>query len=41
MRIVDAAAITARDLIHGVEENIAIANFVRLCMEGYTKTLYP
>jgi len=41
MRIVDAAAITERDLIHGVEENIAIANFVRLCMEGYTKTLYP
>lgn len=40
MRIVDAAAITERDLIHGVNENIAIANFVRLCMEGYTQTLY-
>ena len=40
MRIVDAAAITERDLIHGVNENIAIANFVRLCMEGYTETLY-
>ena len=27
--------------LSAAEENIAIANFVRLCMEGYTQTLYP